>query len=173
MSNKALILTLAVALVIGGVLGFLIKGWVSPPPVITTEQAPPLIIFKKIPVKIFVTKYIPRPGNLAGNSRSAPADTVFKLPEFEITDSISGIKTDTSGSSVEYDIKHTIKADPNKPDSLVSNWEPSFLFKLKEQIRTEKITITDTKYIPTPFFADGWFYTSLVAVGLLVLAIIF
>lgn len=157
MSNKLLLVVILISLLIGGACGMALKSVVTPKTVFIPGETKTEIVVKKIPVKIIETKYMEK--------EKIVTDSIYKLPLFSFADSVKGIK-----DNVEYNVSHII----NKGiDSVKSRWDISVNTLLKEYIK-EKLTIELKEVeVSKPFFADGWFWSTLIAIPLLLLAIIF
>jgi hypothetical protein len=157
MSNKLLLIVILISLLVGGVIGFVVKAGITPQTIHYSPEIKTELIVKKIPVRIYQTKYLEKERMIT--------DTVYKIPEFIISDSLHGKK-----DSIEYKVVHSID---NRNDSIKSRWDVSVNSLLKEYIK-EKLVI-EVKEIPkpVPFFADGWFWTTFTSLALLVLTIIF
>ncbi len=157
MSNKLLLMVISASLLVGGVIGFAIKAALTPQTKVYTPEIKTELVIKKVPVRVVETKYL--------DKLKVKTDTIFKIPEFTITDSLKGNK-----DSIEFKVIHSID---NNYDSVKSRWNISVNSLLKEFIK-EKL-IVELKEIPVskPFFTDGWFWSSFVAISLLVLSIIF
>jgi len=157
MSNKLLLIVILASLLVGGVLGFLIKAGLTPQTKYLTPEIKTELVIKKVPVRVVETKYLEK--------EKLIADTIYKTPVFAITDSLKGNK-----DSIEYKVVHSIDG---KNDSMKSRWDISVTSLLKEF--TKEKLIVELKEVPVekPFFTDGWFWSSFAAFTLLVLAIIF
>lgn len=157
MSNKLLLVVILVAFLIGAVCGVALKSAVSPKVITIPGETKTEVIVKKVPVKIFQTKY--------AEVEKPAADSLLKPLLFSFADSIKGTK-----ENVEYNIQHKINKDN---DSVKSEWDISVNALLKEFVK-EKLTVELKEVeISKPFYADGWFWSTLIAVPLLFLAIIF
>lgn len=159
MSNKLFILTLAVALLIGGCLGYGLYRILHPPTVISTVTPPPVYIYQKDTITIKTIKYIPKPGKEVHDSLYT-----FVYPNVALSDSVEGERIDSLGNTVKYKIKHTVSSIPNKRDTLKSEWDKQFFMNLKNKIEKEVTTITDTKFISKPWFLNEWAWGCIIAV---------
>ncbi len=157
MSNRLLLAVIAAAFIAGAVCGAAIKSLFPAKPHLTAADTKTEIVIRKIPVTIKETRYLP---------------LYYPYPEpaqenvnFKIADSIKGIR-----ENVEFSINHKME---KVKDSIESVWDIS-LFPLVQEFTREKI-VTQLKEIktPLPFYRDGWFWATFIAVPLLVLAIIF
>lgn len=157
MSNKLLLLVILTALIIGAVCGAALKS-VSEPKIISIPgETRTEVVLKKVPVKITETKYI--------KVKETVTDSILIPPLFSFADSVKGTK-----DSIEYKIIHKID---NYRDSVQSRWDISFNALLKESLK-EKLTVELREVeITKPFYSDGWFWSTLITVPLLFLAIIF
>lgn len=85
-----------------------------------------------------------------------------------ITDSIKGTKDE-----VDYKIKHTVFGDKEVPSDWEIELKPLTRF-IKEYVVKDSIrTVVDTKYIPVPFFANTWFYSTVLFFLISIAAIVF
>ena len=145
MKNQTLIIILAVVLIIGGVLGFFIKGCTIPKPIPQTSHVDTLRI-KADTVKIVEKHWYALPKDTITNE-------VIKYSNFTLQDSIQGIKNE-----IGYKVSTTVIIDST---GIVWDWKTQF-------IPPDKITIYDTTYVPQivevdkPYYKDTWFYVALV-----------
>lgn len=157
MSNKLLLAAIAAAFIAGAVCGAAVKSLFSekqhPAPVETKTE----IVIKKIPVAVKETKFLPL--------HYPVAEPAMDNPAFKVADSIRGIR-----ENVEFSINHKME---RVKDSIESVWDIS-LFPLVTEFTKEKIvTVLKEVEIPAPFYRDGWFWASFIAIPLLLIAIIF
>lgn len=157
MSNKLLLAVILIAFLIGAVCGAALKS-VSEQKIISIPgETLTKVVLKKVPVKITETKYI--------EVEKSVTDSILIPPLFSFADSIKGAK-----DSVEYSILH--KIEKNR-DSVKSRWNISVSAPLKEYTR-EKLTVELKEVeVPEPFYADGWFWATIITIPLLFFAIIF
>lgn len=164
MTVKSVIWLIAISVIVGGILGFQIKGWVSPPPkieykteTIYVPQDREVTIFKTrtVPGKVIpITVNVPTPdGDVAFIDWDY--DPVIKDSVSEMQDSIlveSVFTQIAKGDSLQRN--HSVKAKDLKKEKIV--------FETKEVLKEVNI----------PFYKDGWFWTAAATLVLLVLSIL-
>lgn len=157
MSGKVQIIVIIIIFIAGGISGFFMKASFTEKQQILVPDTKTEVVIEKVPVNIYRTKFIEREKVLR--------DTVLVKSDFSLTDSISGKK-----DSVEYSIAHSIES---RRDSVESRWNISLYSLLKEKITEKNNVILKEVEVSKPFYSDGWFWASFIAIPLLLLAIIF
>jgi hypothetical protein len=157
MSNKLLLAVILIALLIGAALGVMLKSAAAPKTILIPGETKTETVIRKVPVTITEIKY--------AEMNKSKADAGSEPSLFSFADSLKGTK-----DSVEYNVFHTINKNN---DSVASRWSVSLTALSKEYVK-EKLTVQLKEVeISKPFFTDGWFWSTLIALPLLLLAIIF
>ncbi len=156
MSNKLLLAVIMLSFIAGGICGYAVKSAFTGKGAYENSGIKTEIVLRKVPVTIKETKFIVK--------EKAVLCAEAAVPPFSFADSVKGVK-----DSVEYNIIHVI----NKNDSIESRWDVKLTGLLKETVREKTLLQIKQIEVPKPFYSDGWFWSTLIAVPLLFLAIIF
>lgn len=164
MTTKQTLWLIAICVIIGGILGFAIKGWVSPPPKIEYETKT-VYVPQDREVTVFKTKMIP--GKTIKDTIKVPTpdgevsfidwdyDPVIKDSVSEMQDSIrveAVFTQSVKGDSLQR--THTVKAKDLKMEKII--------YETKKVL--EEVNIS--------FYKDGWFWTAAATLVLLILSIL-
>lgn len=157
MSNKLLLAVIAASLITGVIGGIAVKSALTKNPVSIPAEIRTEIAVRKIPVRIKEIKYV---------EKIVPAtEGSAAIPPFVFADSLAGVK-----DSIEYEVIHRVD---NSRAPVISNWDIKINSLLKEYVKEKLIVELKEVQVAEPFYNDGWFWSTFIAIPLLVLAIIF
>jgi len=149
------VITHSLALIVGIILGYLIVSHFTPKPTSEVKETVKYDTVKVVKqVKFTETKYIDR--------------YVSKDSARTYIDSTMGTK-----SEVQYKIKHTIRDDKKVLSDWEVNLEPKINVITKYITKDSVRTIVEAKYYQAPWFLNTYFYTTIIATAIAILAIIF
>lgn len=157
MSNKLLLAVIAAAILLGAVCGYALKSVTTPNTVIIPGETKTEVVIRKVPVNIVETKYL--------TAEKMITDSIRIPSEFSFADSVKGNK-----DSVDYRIRHEIS---RVEDSVKSRWDVSINSLVKEYVKEKLVVELKEVEVPKPLLYDGWFWSTVIAVPLLLMAIIF
>ena len=157
MTNKLLLAVIVISFLTGVVCGIALKSAAAPRTVYLPAQIKTEVITRKIPVRISETKFVEKERIIT--------DSVYLLTPFSFNDSIKGKKDD-----VEFNITHLVDREK---DSVKSSWNLLLDATVKDTAREKYIVELKEVVVTKPFFTNGWFWSTLIAIPLLLLAIIF